>query len=178
MNLQKYDMPRAGLCATGEAGMIQRGMGRQITIILAKVLQPSQGLLNSESHMNTFKGKVAVITGGASGIGRALAERCMEEGVQLALADVEQSALNRVEKELRDAGADVLAVRTDVSKADEVAALAQRTLERFGAVHLLFNNAGVGGAGPTIWQATLADWDWTLGVNLWASCMASARLCR
>ena len=116
--------------------------------------------------MKEFRGKVAVITGAASGIGRGLAERCAQEGMKVVLADVDEAALAQTERELRRAGADVIAVRTDVSKSDDVDALAQRALDAFGAVHLLFNNAGVG-AGTTVWESTLADWEWVLGVNLW-----------
>jgi NAD(P)-dependent dehydrogenase (short-subunit alcohol dehydrogenase family) len=113
-----------------------------------------------------FNGKVAVVTGAASGIGRALAERCAREGMRVALADVEPAALERAAAELRAAGAEVLAVVADVAKAGDVEALAHRTLDAFGAVHLLCNNAGVG-AGTTVWESTLADWEWVLGVNLW-----------
>ena len=116
--------------------------------------------------MKEFRGKVAVVTGAASGIGRGLAERCAREGMKVVLADVDEAALAQTEKELRDVGAEVLSVRTDVSKAEDVEALARRTLEAFGAAHLLFNNAGVG-AGTTVWESTLEDWQWTLGVNLW-----------
>jgi NAD(P)-dependent dehydrogenase (short-subunit alcohol dehydrogenase family) len=116
--------------------------------------------------MKEFRGKVAVITGAASGIGRGLAERCAREGMKVVLADVDEAALAQAERELKGAGADVIAVRTDVSKADDVDALARRALDAFGAVHLLFNNAGVG-AGTTVWESTLADWQWVLGVNLW-----------
>lgn len=116
--------------------------------------------------MREFKGKVAVVTGAASGIGRGLAEHCAREGMKVVLADVDEAALARTARELKDAGAEVLAVRTDVSKAEEVEALARRTLEAFGATHMLFNNAGVG-AGTTVWESTLEDWQWTLGVNLW-----------
>lgn len=116
--------------------------------------------------MREFKGKVAVVTGAASGIGRGLADACAREGMRVVLADVEETSLARAERELRDAGAEVMAVRTDVSKAEDVETLASRTLEAFGAAHLLFNNAGVG-AGTTVWESTLEDWQWTLGVNLW-----------
>ena len=116
--------------------------------------------------MKEFAGKVAVITGAASGIGRALAERAAQEGMKVVLADVEEPVLAQTEQDLRTAGATVLAVRTDVSKVDDVEALAQKTLNAFGAVHLLFNNAGVG-AGSTIWESSLADWQWVMGVNLW-----------
>lgn len=116
--------------------------------------------------MKEFQGKVAVVTGAASGIGRALAERCVKEGMKVVLADIEEKALAQAGQELDTTGTNVLAVRTDVSKAEDVAELAQKTLDRYGAVHLLFNNAGVG-FGATIWENTLADWKWTLGVNLW-----------
>jgi NAD(P)-dependent dehydrogenase (short-subunit alcohol dehydrogenase family) len=115
-----------------------------------------------------FKGKTAVVTGAASGIGRALAARCVREGMKVVLADVEEGALLQTEKEMKDTGAVVLAVRTDVSKAEDVEKLAQKTLETFQEIHLLFNNAGVqGGEFASIWKNTIADWEWALGVNLW-----------
>ncbi|HEY7123301.1 MAG TPA: SDR family NAD(P)-dependent oxidoreductase [Ktedonobacterales bacterium] len=116
--------------------------------------------------MKEFQGKVAVVTGGASGIGRALAEHAAQLGMKIVLADIEEGALQQARQALEAGSAQVLAVKTDVSKAEEVEALAHKTLEHFGAVHLLFNNAGVG-AGATIWDSTLADWQWVLGVNLW-----------
>ncbi len=116
--------------------------------------------------MKEVQGKVAVVTGAASGIGRALAERCAQEGMKVVLADIEEQALLRASQELQAAGVPVLAVQTDVSKAPAVEALAQKTMATYGAVHLLFNNAGIG-ASTTIWENTLADWEWTLGVNLW-----------
>src|SRR5438445_7700825 len=116
--------------------------------------------------MKDFQDKVAVVTGAASGIGRALAAKSAALGMKVVLADVEESALWQAEEELQASGAQVLAVRTDVSQADEVEALAKITFETYGAVHLLFNNAGVG-AGTTVWESSLADWKWVLGVNLW-----------
>jgi len=116
--------------------------------------------------MKDFQGKVAVITGAASGIGRALAEKSAQQGMKLVLADVEENALKQAETELRGIGADVLAVQTDVSKAADVEVLAQQAFDTYGAVHLLFNNAGVG-AGTTVWESSLTDWQWVLGVNLW-----------
>ena len=116
--------------------------------------------------MMEFKDKVAVITGAASGIGRALAERCAHEGMQVVLADVDVDALTATEAALQATGAPVLAVVTDVSKAQDIESLAQRTLTAFGAVHLLCNNAGVWG-GISAWDSSLADWAWILGVNLW-----------
>jgi NAD(P)-dependent dehydrogenase (short-subunit alcohol dehydrogenase family) len=115
-----------------------------------------------------FKGRTAVVTGAASGIGRGLADRFAAEGMRVVLADVEQAALDRAAQEMRDAGADVFAVRTDVSKLADVEALAQATVERFGGAHVVCNNAGVGGGGPLpSWESPLRDWEWTLGVNLW-----------
>jgi NAD(P)-dependent dehydrogenase (short-subunit alcohol dehydrogenase family) len=113
-----------------------------------------------------FRDKVAVVTGAASGIGRALAERCVAEGMKVVLADVEAEALSSAEAALKVAGARVCAVVTDVSKAAEVEALARKTLSAFGAVHLLCNNAGVA-TGSSVWESSLADWEWVLGVNLW-----------
>ena len=116
--------------------------------------------------MKEFQGKVAVVTGAASGIGRALAERCAQEGMRVVLAGINEQTLMQASQELRDEGASVLAVQTDVSKAGDVEALAQKAFDTYGAVHLLFNNAGVG-AGTIIWESTLADWEWTMDVNLW-----------
>jgi NAD(P)-dependent dehydrogenase (short-subunit alcohol dehydrogenase family) len=111
--------------------------------------------------MRDFGGRVAVVTGGASGIGRALAERCAAEGMQVVIADVEQAALDRTAAELGVAG-----IQTDVSNAESVAALADAVLARFGRVDLVCNNAGVGGGG-LMKDQTLNDWKWVLGVNLW-----------
>ena len=116
--------------------------------------------------MKEFKGKVAVVTGAASGIGRALALRFARAGMNVVLADVEVGALDEAEREVRAVGGSTLAVRTDVSKARDVEALAKATLDRFGAVHIVCNNAGVS-VGGLSWTHTLADWEWVLGVNLW-----------
>ena len=117
--------------------------------------------------MKEFKGKVAVVTGAASGIGRAIAERCAQEGMKVVLADVETNALAETEGEIEATGATVLAVLTDVSKPNDVETLAQKTLDAFGAVHFLCNNAGVGSPPMPIWESTLDDWEWVIGVNLW-----------
>jgi len=116
--------------------------------------------------MKDFKDKVAVITGAASGIGRALADRCVQEGMKAVLADVEAEPLATAEASLKAFGATVLAVQTDVSQVRDVEALAQKTMEAFGAVHVLCNNAGVG-TEAAVWESTLAEWEWIVGVNLW-----------
>ncbi len=116
--------------------------------------------------MKDFQDKVAVVTGAASGIGHALAEKSAQEGMKVVLADVEERALKQAEEELKASSAEVLAVRTDVSQARDVERLAQQAFATYGAVHLLFNNAGVA-AGTTVWESSLADWQWVLGVNLW-----------
>jgi len=116
--------------------------------------------------MKDFKDKVAVITGAASGIGRALADRCVQEGMKAVLADVEAEPLATAEASLKAFGATVLAVQTDVSQVRDVEALAQKTMEAFGAVHVLCNNAGVG-TEAAVWESTLAEWEWVVGVNLW-----------
>jgi len=116
--------------------------------------------------MDQFAGRVAVVTGAASGIGWGLARHAAREGMQLVLADVEAPALEDTVTEVRALGADVIGVRTDVSRAEDVEALADTAFDRFGAVHLLCNNAGVFQAG-VVWQRTQADWDWVMGVNVW-----------
>lgn len=115
--------------------------------------------------MKNFKGLVAVITGAASGFGREFALAGAHLGMKLVLADVEMEKLLALQSSLQQQGAEVLALQCDVSQAQQVQALADATLTRFGAVHLLFNNAGVG-AGGLVWESTAADWDWLLGVNL------------
>ncbi len=116
--------------------------------------------------MKEFQGKVAVVTGAASGIGRALAERCAKEEMKVVLADIEEQALMQASRDLAAQGAQVLAVPTDVSQAGEVETLARKAFETYSAVHLLCNNAGVG-AGKNAWESSLASWEWVLGVNLW-----------
>ncbi len=116
--------------------------------------------------MKDFSGKVAVITGGASGIGFGLAKKAVAEGMKVVIADIEENALKTAAANLAELGGDVLPVKTDVSDADSVQALADKTLEHFGAAHVLFNNAGVGGGG-CLWELDKKDWDWVLGVNLY-----------
>jgi NAD(P)-dependent dehydrogenase (short-subunit alcohol dehydrogenase family) len=113
-----------------------------------------------------LEGKVAVITGGASGIGWAMAQRFAAAGMRIVLADIEEPALQKRAAELTDAGHECVGVVTDVSRPEPVHALRDRALERFGAVHVVCNNAGVGGGGP-MQSLTEHDWEWVLGVNLW-----------
>jgi NAD(P)-dependent dehydrogenase (short-subunit alcohol dehydrogenase family) len=117
--------------------------------------------------MKHFRGRVAVVTGAASGIGRAMAERFALEGMKIVLADIEEPALDEVERDMRENGANVIAVRTDVSNGAQVKALAGRALEAFGAVHIVCNNAGVASLPAPVWEQTEADWRWVIDVNLW-----------
>ncbi|MDB5761097.1 MAG: family oxidoreductase [Herminiimonas sp.] len=116
--------------------------------------------------MKNFQNRVAVITGGAGGFGRAFANIGARLGMRLVLADVQQDALDQAKSELEAHGTQVLAIRCDVRHAAEVQGLADAAMDRFGAVHLVFNNAGVG-SGGLVWENTQADWEWVLGVNLW-----------
>ncbi|HEV3135143.1 MAG TPA: SDR family NAD(P)-dependent oxidoreductase [Acidimicrobiia bacterium] len=116
--------------------------------------------------MEQFEGRVAVVTGAGSGIGRALARRAAGEGMRVVIADVEVNALEEAAAEVETAGAEVVVAPTDVSRPEQVDALAALAYERFGAVHLLCNNAGVFQGGIT-WQRELGDWEWVMGVNLW-----------
>ena len=115
--------------------------------------------------MRELKGKTAVVTGAGSGIGRELALACAREGMSVMLADIDEAGMRETGAAIAPLGVRVESLRCDVSKPLEVEAVAERAWERFGAVHLLFNNAGVAVAGPA-WSATLEDWEWTLGINL------------
>jgi len=117
--------------------------------------------------MDELTGRVAVVTGAASGIGRAVAERLGSEGMSVVLADIEQGPLEAAAGELTAAGLDVHPVVTDVSSADSVERLAAETVGRYGAVHVLHNNAGVVAAGPVA-EIPIATWEWVLGVDLWS----------
>lgn len=116
--------------------------------------------------MDELSGRVAVVTGAASGIGLAMAQRFAAEGMRVVLSDVEQGPLEQVTAGLRGEGHDVLSVVADVSRWKDVEGLADATIAAFGAVHLVCNNAGVATRGPA-WQLTLDDWRWVLGVDLW-----------
>ncbi len=116
--------------------------------------------------MKEFKDKVAVITGAASGIGLGIARRAAKEDMRLVIADIEKDALNQAEEELKSSGTDVISVVVDVSKLEDIKKLAQKTIDKFGEVHLLCNNAGVASPG-FLWEGVLSDWEWVIGVNLW-----------
>jgi NAD(P)-dependent dehydrogenase (short-subunit alcohol dehydrogenase family) len=116
--------------------------------------------------LKDFRGKVAVVTGSGNGIGRAIAKKLHDEGMKVVLADIEESAL----KEAADAiggGDDVLTVQTDVSSLQDIQRLADATIDRFGGVHVLCNNAGVNAYGFTVWEAPDETWNWVFGVNIW-----------
>lgn len=113
-----------------------------------------------------FHGKTAVLTGAASGFGLECARIGAARGMNLVLVDVQQDALDKAEAEMKAAGVQVMARKVDVASATEMEALAAAVKERFGAPHFVFNNAGVG-AGGLVWENTVADWEWVLGVDLW-----------
>lgn len=115
--------------------------------------------------MKDFKDKVAVITGAGSGIGLALAVQCAQKGMKVVLADIDRKFLRRAKKKMERIGALYLTILTDVSKSADIKALAKETIDNFGEIHLLINNAGVGYSKYT-WNYTLKDWEWQLGVCL------------
>ena len=112
-----------------------------------------------------FKGKTAVLTGAGSGFGLECARIAAQRGMNVVLVDVQQDALDAADAEIAALGAQTLAFKLDVSSADQMETMAQAVFERFGAPHLVFNNAGVG-SGGLIWENTLKDWEWVLGVNV------------
>jgi NAD(P)-dependent dehydrogenase (short-subunit alcohol dehydrogenase family) len=117
--------------------------------------------------VDDLRGRVAVVTGAASGLGRAMAERFAAEGMRVVLSDIDRAGLDDAARSLTEAGAEVHAVAADVSAADDVEHLADESFTRFGAVHLLCNNAGVVKS-ARVWALTLDDWRWVLGVDLWS----------
>jgi NAD(P)-dependent dehydrogenase (short-subunit alcohol dehydrogenase family) len=120
----------------------------------------------SEPHMKKLKDRVAVVTGAAGGIGRAMAQCFVAVGMKVVLAGVNEDRINKAVSEFEDAGAQVLGVTVDVSQAEQVEVLARKTLEKFGAVHVLCNNAGVAYGGRSSWETPLEAWRWVLDVNI------------
>lgn len=117
--------------------------------------------------MEDLAGKVAVVTGAASGIGLGLAERFAAEGMKVVLADIEDGPLAEAEAAIKSKGGTAMAVRTDVMREDDIKRLADAAFAKWGNVHVLCNNAGVGGGSMTdgVWSVPIQDWDWVLGVN-------------
>jgi NAD(P)-dependent dehydrogenase (short-subunit alcohol dehydrogenase family) len=116
--------------------------------------------------MDDFQGRVAVVTGGGSGIGAAMARAFAREGAKVVLADLDRAAMDRVAAEIQSAGGEAVGIEADVTKLSSVRKLAERAFERHGAVHVLCNNAGVGVFGPLA-SATHEDWEWVMNVNFW-----------
>ena len=117
--------------------------------------------------MKSFKNKVAVITGGASGIGFSIAEEAAKRGMKIVLADIEQGALDSAKDKLEKNGTSVLAIHTDVTKPEQMKRLASETIDAFGSVHILVNNAGVGGVAGKFIESDLDTWQWVVNVNMW-----------
>jgi NAD(P)-dependent dehydrogenase (short-subunit alcohol dehydrogenase family) len=118
--------------------------------------------------MKEFTDKVAVITGASNGIGFGIADRCAQEGMKVVLGGINLENLLEAEKKLEHHGVETLCVQVDVSKCGDIEGLAKKTIDKYGKVHLLVNNAGMG-AGLSIWESTWSDWEWVMGVNLWGT---------
>lgn len=116
--------------------------------------------------MNVFEGKTAVITGGAEGIGLSIAKALAQEGMQLVLADINEESLVKASTELKALGASVLTAKLDVAQPEQWQTVAQQAIDRFGSVHMLVNNAGVGGEGGPLEQQGIDGWRWAVDVNL------------
>ncbi|MEO8540324.1 MAG: SDR family NAD(P)-dependent oxidoreductase [bacterium] len=118
--------------------------------------------------MESFEGKTAVVTGGASGLGLAMATRFAEAGMNIVLGDIEAEPLAMAEAAIKAKGVKVLPKRTDVAKAEDVEALADAAFKAFSGVHILCNNAGIGGSPGALWELSDADWRWVIDVDLWS----------
>ncbi len=116
--------------------------------------------------MKDLAGKIAVVTGGAGDIGKAIVKQLLTEGAKVVISDVEQGALDAALTELKSVGGEVSGIVTDVSDPESVESLAQQVYDQHGACHLLFNNAGVGPPSVNVWETTVNDWKWVMGVNV------------
>jgi NADP-dependent 3-hydroxy acid dehydrogenase YdfG len=158
---------------------LRRIVGPARSIAARQLPCPEQSLSVKGEWVRNLNGKVAVVTGASSGIGLALAQRLAADGMKLVLADIEEETLRQTELRLRASGASVVGVTTDVAHAQQVDELARPAPEAFGSVHVVCNNAGVGfGTSASIWDASLADWEWIVGVNMWGVVNGSGRSCR
>jgi NAD(P)-dependent dehydrogenase (short-subunit alcohol dehydrogenase family) len=128
---------------------------------------PRPGGNEEDDIVDSLAGKTAVVTGGASGMGRAFCLRFARAGMKVVAADVDRATLDEVVGELRASGAEALGVRADVGRPEDHEALLAAAVDAFGAVNVVCLNAGVGGANGPSWKLSLEDWRWTLGVNLW-----------
>ena len=116
--------------------------------------------------MDNLGGKVAVVTGAGSGIGKAMAERFVAEGMRVVLADLDEVRLRNVESQLNESGGDVFPVAVDTALEESVQSLTQKALDRYGAIHVMCNNAGVVGTGDP-WSGPMSVWEWVVGINLY-----------
>jgi NAD(P)-dependent dehydrogenase (short-subunit alcohol dehydrogenase family) len=116
--------------------------------------------------VDNYAGKVAVVTGGAGDIGKAIVKQLLAEGAKVVVSDVEKGALDAAVAELSVSGGEVTGIVTDVSDPESVESLAEQVYAKYGACHLLFNNAGVGAPSVNVWETTVNDWKWVLGVNV------------
>jgi NAD(P)-dependent dehydrogenase (short-subunit alcohol dehydrogenase family) len=132
---------------------------------------PLRQVRHEESDMNEFRGRVAVVTGAASGIGLGLAKRFAAEGMKVVLADIDDGTLQAAVAELKATGAEAAGLRTDVTKIEQIQALCDFAYATYGAVNILCNNAGVSAAG-NVWELSEQSWQWVFDVNFWAQVRA------
>src|SRR5690606_8055723 len=158
----------AGPRSTGRIALAGAGVARHSPCIGSLCAAPRPAHQQENSDMQDFQNKVAVITGGGSGLGRELALCCAARGMKLVLGDVDEAGMQETLRlvEAAHPGTEAVTMRLDVSRLEQVEELAALSKSCFGGAHLVFNNAGVSVNGP-IWKNTVHDWEWVLGVNLY-----------